>query len=254
VGSGDYGVEVVKIRAELHVHTVLSPCAEIEMIPPLVVAESIERGLGMIAITDHNSTANIRSVIKAAEGSDLRIFPGMELQTREEVHLLCLFDKMEQVDQLQALVDRHYPEMKNKPDFFGEQFIVDETGDFIKREDRLLITSVDISFEESVKEVHNLGGLAIPAHVNRKAYGLFANLGFIPQGLKVDALELSRHLSMADAQKFYPQVSGYPLLIGGDAHRLDEILGINEFNIQHRNIAEIKMALMGLDGRSVEII
>jgi 3',5'-nucleoside bisphosphate phosphatase len=244
----------VKIRAELHVHTVLSPCAEIEMIPPLIVAKSIERGLGMIAITDHNSTANIQSVIKAAEGSDLRIFPGMELQTREEVHLLCLFDHIEQVDQLQDQVNMHYPDLKNNPSFFGEQFIVDETGDFIKREDRLLITSVDIFFEECVKEVHNLGGLAIPAHVNRKAYGLFANLGFIPQGIDIDALELSRHLSVADAPKSFPQICGYPLLIGGDAHRLDEILGINEFEIQHRNISEIKLALMGVDGRSVVII
>ena len=224
------------------------------MIPPLVVAESIDLGLGMIAITDHNSTANISSVIKAAEGTDLKIFPGMELQTREEVHLLCLFDTMDQVKQLQVLVDSHYPDLKNNQDFFGEQFIVDETGDFIQREERLLITSVDFSFEESVQEVHNLGGLAIPAHVNRKAYGLFANLGFIPEGLELDALELSRHIQIADALTLFPQVNDYPILIGGDAHRLEEILGANEFEIQHRTISEIKLALSGVEGRSVRII
>jgi 3',5'-nucleoside bisphosphate phosphatase len=254
VGNGDFGSEVVKIRAELHVHTVLSPCAEIEMIPPLIVAESIERGLGMIAITDHNSTANIGSVIKAAEGTDLKIIPGMELQSREEVHILCLFDRLEQVEQLQTFVDNHYPKLTNNTEFFGEQFIVDETGEFIQREERLLITSVDLSFEETVNAVHSLDGLAIPAHVNRTAYGLIANLGFIPETAKVDALEISKHLPINDALSLFPQVSGYPLLQGGDAHRLDEILGKNEFNIQHRNITEIKLALLGQHGRFFEII
>jgi len=244
----------VKIRAELHVHTVLSPCAEIEMIPPLIVAESIERGLGMIAITDHNSTANICSVMKAAEGTDLKIIPGMELQTREEVHVLCLFDRLEQAEELQSLVDDHYPDLKNNADFFGEQFIVDETGEFIKREERLLITSVDLSFDETVDAVHHLDGLVIPAHVNRKAYGLIANLGFIPKGLNIDALEISRHLQVLDAPSLFPQLSGYPLLQGGDAHRLEEILGKNEFDIGHRNISEIKLALQTSQDRSFVII
>ena len=224
------------------------------MIPPLIVAESIERGLGMIAITDHNSTANIHAVMKAAEGTDLKIIPGMELQTREEVHVLCLFDRLDQAEQLQALIDSHYPDLKNNQEFFGEQFIVDETGEFIKREERLLITSVDLSFEEVVHEIHDLEGMAIPAHVNRQAYGLFANLAFIPEGVQVEALELSRHLSIKDAPLLFPQVNGYPLLIGGDAHRLDEILGRNEFEIQHRTISELKLALMGVEGRSIDII
>ncbi len=244
----------MKIRAELHVHTVLSPCAEIEMIPPLIVAEAVDRGLGIIAITDHNATANIQAVMKAAEGTDLKIIPGMELQTREEVHILCLFDNLAQVEELQSVVDSHYPNLKNNQDFFGEQFIVDETGDFIQREERLLITSVDLSFEEAVNEIHKLEGLAIPAHVNRKAYGLFANLGFLPEGLEVDALEFSRHISIEDTPLLFPQATGHPLLSGGDAHRLDEILGRNEFDLQHRTISEIKLALMSVDGRFLKII
>jgi len=84
------------IRAELHVHTVLSPCAEIEMLPPLIVQEAVDREIQLIAITDHNATGNIAAVQKAAEGLPLTVLPGMELQTREEVHNLCLFETLEE--------------------------------------------------------------------------------------------------------------------------------------------------------------
>ena len=83
--------------ADLHVHTVLSPCAEIEMIPPLIVHRALQAGLALIAVTDHNSAENVAAVIEAAEGTGLTVLPGMEVQTREEVHLTCLFDSLEQV-------------------------------------------------------------------------------------------------------------------------------------------------------------
>jgi 3',5'-nucleoside bisphosphate phosphatase len=119
-------------RAELHVHTVLSPCAQVEMIPPLIVRSALENHINLIAITDHNHTANIAAVQKAAAGQlGLVVLPGMEIQTREEVHILCLFDSLEQAHSLQAFVDQKLPYINNNADFFGEQFVVDETGDFI---------------------------------------------------------------------------------------------------------------------------
>src|SRR5512136_1809744 len=104
------------LRAELHVHTVLSPCAEVEMIPPLIVQEALERGISLIAITDHNASSNVSAVQKAAVGSGLTVMPGMEVQTREEVHVLCLFDTIEQMSAWQALVDKSLPETPNNPD------------------------------------------------------------------------------------------------------------------------------------------
>ncbi|HHE71657.1 MAG TPA: PHP domain-containing protein, partial [Chloroflexi bacterium] len=79
-------------RADLHIHTVLSACAEVEMIPPLIVAEALRKGLDILAITDHNATANAPAVRQAAEGTPLTVLLGMELQTREEVDVLCLFE------------------------------------------------------------------------------------------------------------------------------------------------------------------
>ncbi|MBN1934335.1 MAG: PHP domain-containing protein, partial [Anaerolineae bacterium] len=88
-----------QLSVDLHVHTVLSPCAEVEMIPPLIVQQALEMGLDAIAITDHNCAANVSAVIEAARDSGLIVLPGMEVQSREEVHLLCLFDALSQVQQ-----------------------------------------------------------------------------------------------------------------------------------------------------------
>ena len=243
-----------KFRVEFHVHTVLSPCAEIEMIPPLIVSTAIDLGIDVIAITDHNSISNVEAVQKAAKNTNLSILPGMELQTREEVHLLCIFERLDQLANWNSIIEQRYPNIKNKPEYFGEQFIVDESGDFLRREEKLLITSVDISFDEAVNGVKNNGGLAIPAHINRQAYGLLANLGFIPQNTPVDALELSRQISIQDAKVKFPQISSYPLLRGGDVHRLEEFLGANEFIIESPTINEFINALNHLDGRSYKVI
>jgi PHP family Zn ribbon phosphoesterase len=237
-------------RADLHVHTVVSPCADVEMIPPLIVAEAVHQGIDIVAITDHNSTANIAAVQKAAQGFPLLIIPGMEVQTAEDVHVLCLFEKLEQALCWQELVDHHLPPLKNNPDFFGEQFIVDETGDFLTSEDRLLLTAADLSFEEAYQAVMALGGLFIPAHVNRKANGLLANLGFVPEDTPLDLLEISRHLSPADAKQQFPQIEKFPLIQNGDVHYLADFLGSLRLNMEYLSFQELRYALKNQLGRS----
>lgn len=243
-----------RYRAELHVHTVLSPCAEVEMIPPLIVQEAIDRGIDIIAITDHNATANITAVQKAAAGTNLIVFPGMEVQTEEEVHVLCLFDTVKQIEAWQAEVDLVLPKLENNIELFGEQFVVDHEGDFIRRESQLLINSAKISIDDVYEKVDALGGLAIPAHVDRKAFGLFANLGLISPAWPVAALELSRHLPAAEAVLRYPQLKGIPLIQSGDSHRLEEMLGLNQFCIAAPTITEIRKALAGQEERSSTIL
>jgi PHP family Zn ribbon phosphoesterase len=249
-------VTILKIfRAELHVHTVLSPCAEVEMIPPLIIQEAVDRGINILAITDHNSTANIKAVIKAAEGSGISILCGMELQTREEVHVLCLFDTLFQAEALQSIVSSAMPRLLNNPDFFGEQFVVDETGDFIRREDSLLLTSSSLTLKQACETVGNLGGLLIPAHVNRKAFGLLPTLGFIPEELSCnDVMEISRHISAEKAVSDYPELLGKVLIQSGDVHRLDEFLGVNQFKISNPTISELNMAFTNANGREFKIV
>ena len=244
---------VQQFRADLHVHTVLSPCAEVEMIPPLIVESALENDIHLIAITDHNSSANFLAVQKAAKDTPLVVLPGVELQTREEVHTLCLFDDYSQILKFQSIIDRSLPDFQNQPDHFGEQFIVDETGDFIRREDRLLLTSTQLSLKEAWQIVTDLGGLFIPAHVNRKAFGLIENLGFVPKDIKVNAVEISRHLTPTEAQLKFPQLKGYPIIQNGDVHRLDEFLGALIFNISEATTYEINLALSESQGRSFSV-
>jgi PHP family Zn ribbon phosphoesterase len=223
------------------------------MIPPLIVQEALERGINLIAITDHNSSANVAAVQKAASGTELTVLPGMELQTREEVHVLCLFDTLEQMESWQAEVDASLPDIQNNIDYFGEQFVVDETGEFIRREARLLITSANLTLKESVEGVNRLGGLAIPAHVNRRAFSLIANLGFVPPDLPLEALEISRHISPQAACDTFPQLKNYALIQSGDVHRLEEFMGVNVFRLVGPTIAEIRKALLNQAGRSITI-
>jgi hypothetical protein len=244
---------VKKYLAELHIHTVLSPCAEVEMIPPLIVQEALDKGINMIAISDHNASANVNPVIQAAQGTGLAVLPGMEVQSKEEVHVLCLFDTLEQLAIFQNCIDAHIPSLANDPDHFGEQFVVDENGEFLRRENQLLLTSVNLSIEELFRFVNELGGLSIPAHIDRKAYGLIAVLGFIPADLNIEAVEISRNISIDQASHLSPSMKNYPIIISGDAHRLDEIIGMNVFHLEEPTIAEIRKALRGEFNRSFHI-
>jgi len=241
-------------RADLHVHTVLSPCAEIEMIPPLIVQEAIERGIDLIAITDHNASANVEAVQRAAQGSGLVVLPGMEVQSREEVHILCLFETLEQLSAWQAEVDAALPDLPNRPDFFGEQLVVDEEGEFIRTEPRLLLTSTRFSIDQVYERVNALGGLVIPAHVERATNGLFPILGLVSASWPVEAFEISRHTTPEKARAKFPALANYPLIQSGDVHMLESFIGSTHFTIETRTLAEIQLALRGQDGRNVKII
>lgn len=223
------------------------------MIPPLIVQAALRQGINLIAITDHNSSANVEAVQKAALNTGLAVLPGMELQTREEVHLLCLFETLAQLGAWQKQVDAALPPLENDIDYFGEQFVVDETGEFLRRETQLLLTSASLTLDEAVERVTGLGGLAIPAHVNRPAFSLIANLGFVPPGLPFAALEISRHLTPAQACAQFPQLQIYPLIQNGDVHRLDEFLGANLCWLAAPTLAELQLALHQEGGRSLEV-
>lgn len=246
-------MSIRQFRADLHVHTVLSPCAEVEMIPPLIVETALDMGISLIAITDHNATANINAVQKAAIGTPLAVLPGMELQTKEDVHFLCLFDRTDQIDVFQQIINSTLPNLRNNDEAFGAQFVVDESGDFIRNEERLLATSSSLTVNDAFKIVSELGGLFIPAHINRKTFGLIENLGFIPPDIPFVAVEISRHITPDEARLKFPSVKKIPIIQNGDVHRLDEFLGTLHLLIKEPTIAEIILALRGESGRSYKI-
>lgn len=240
-------------RADLHVHTVLSPCAEVEMIPPLIVQQALEQDIDIIAITDHNASANVRAVQKAAQGTALTVLPGMEVQSREDVHLLTLFGDLETLAAWQQQVDGALPDIPNDVHYFGEQFIVDESGQFIRSEPRLLISSTEFSIDEIFTRVAALGGIVIPAHVERKSYGLFPSLGLVSDTWNLLALEISPHTTPEKVGRLFPATRRYPLIQSGDVHLLDQFLGSTRFTLDSPTLMEIRMAFHNIAGRRVWI-
>jgi PHP family Zn ribbon phosphoesterase len=239
--------------ADLHIHTVLSGCAEVEMIPPLIIRQAKRLGLNLIAITDHNACHNAEAMIRASEGTGIHVLPGMELQSREEVHLLCLFDTFRQCQQWQEEAFRNLPPLSNKEEAFGAQFVVDSFGEWVRTEERLLAVSTHMGLEEVVAKVHSMGGMVIPAHVDRPAFSLLSNLGMIPDSLRVDALEVTPQFVPSIGLQCWPQLKEWCLIVNGDAHRLQEIQNRTEFILAAPEVREIHLALKGEGGRKVKI-
>jgi PHP family Zn ribbon phosphoesterase len=238
---------------DLHVHTVLSPCAEVEMIPPLIIKRAKQLGLGMIAITDHNACHNVEALVKASEGSGVHVFPGMEVQTREEVHLLCLFDTVAQCQEWQEQVFRGLPPLTNREEVFGPQYVVDASGEWVRTEERLLSVSTHLRLEEAIARVHELSGIAIPAHVDRPSFSLLSNLGFVPENLGVEGLEVTSRFSPESGFDQWPQLKSWSLIVNGDAHRLLEMQNRTLFEIAVPAVQELSFALMGQNGRRVSV-
>ncbi len=230
---------MIHFRAELHIHSVLSPCAGIEMIPPIIVEEALARGINLIAITDHNASANVAAVIKAAEGKNLTVLPGIELETAEEIHLVCLFPNLSQLARFQQIVDQNLPPLTNNEEFFGIQLVVNEAGEFIRKDTHLLSTATRLSLEDAAKHVLQLGGKFFPAHIEREENGILARLGTIPPELPTQIVEISRFTTPQKVLTQYPELSRYHFIQGGDVHYINDMLGAVLFDAPDNRFSTI---------------
>ncbi len=241
-------------RADLHIHTLLSPCGDLEMSPINIVRKAREMQLDIIGITDHNSTRQLPLIVELAREKDLFVLMGTEVTTREEVHCLAFFEKLEEIVEFQKYLDEHLVGMKNDPHRFGYQVVVDRDEQIVYEEERLLIAALDQGLDQVEKMVHELNGLFIPAHVNRERYSLTSQLGFIPAGLNADALEISGHITREKFLEDNPHLEGYAIIRSSDAHTPEKIgETVTEFWIKTCDFQEIKMALKQLEGRKVMV-
>ncbi|HZX46404.1 MAG TPA: PHP domain-containing protein [Clostridia bacterium] len=211
------------IALDLHIHSVLSPCGDSDMTPNNIVNMACLKGLDAIAVTDHNSAENVEAVMELGHKKGIVVLPGMEVQSREEVHFLCYFQDLEGVLGFQQRVYDHLVG-ENRPDFFGEQVVMDNKDRVKGYNDRLLIGSVELSVEQIVNMVTSLGGRVVPAHVDKKTYSIISNLGFIPPGLDIKSVEVSDPDNTAGLLRQYSQLKGYRIIHSSDAHRLGDIL------------------------------
>jgi predicted metal-dependent phosphoesterase TrpH len=218
-------------RADLHVHTVLSGCAEPEMIPPALVARAREVGLDLVGVVDHNAAGNAVAVVEAA-GSNIMVLPGLEVETRESVHLLCLFDAPAPALEIQELVFAHLPPAGRIARAFGACRLAASDGSLVGEERRPLYMATDLSVEEVAREAHHRGALVLAAHAHRRAHGLLGVLGFVPAGLALDGLESG------------PGGLQPGFLCSSDAHRLSEIgTRYTVFEVETPSVEELRRAI-----------
>lgn len=220
---------MTRAAVDLHIHSALSPCSEEDMTPNNIVNMSFIKGIDIIAVTDHNHAGNARAVMKCAKKRGVVAVPGMEVATREEVHLVCLFPGLDEVLKMQDSIYKSLPDIKNRPDIYGEQLLMDENDDVTGYVEKLLITGADMGVEDVVSDVQELGGVVIPAHVDRESYSMLWNLGDIPDDLSINYLELSAACDKDNFLKRYPKLRKYNFIKSSDAHSLQYILERESF-------------------------
>ncbi len=208
----------MELYYDLHIHSSLSPCADDDMSPANICGMAHLKGLDLIAITDHNAGDNLPYVKEAADYYGLLFLPGIEVTTKEEVHLLGYFLNVNDGVEAGQFFKKHLPPMKNKPAFFGNQLVQNTDDETVTIEEAMLIGATDLSISDCVKEIEQRNGICIPAHINRGANGILTNLGFIPKDVFFTTLEISKGLKVDNSLTL-----GKGVLHSSDAHRLGDI-------------------------------
>lgn len=241
------------VKVDLHLHTVLSPCGDLEMGASEVVSKVLQEGIEVLAVTDHNSCLNYPALAGASEGLGLTIIPGMEVQTVEDIHVVTLFPDYEKALLCQDWVWETLPDIPNREDLFGYQVVIDKNNDVLEMVSRLLLQGTDRTVDQLIRKVHELKGLAILAHVDRSSFSYLAVLGFIPEDLPVDAVEISARATEADAAEIIEGYPGRTFLKSSDSHRLSDIdeARCSTMILAEPSFDEVKKALLRQGGREV---
>lgn len=242
----------VEFRADLHIHTCLSPCSELSMTPKRIVEKAASLGINILAICDHNTAEHAEVTSALAKKKGIRVIAGLEVNSAEEVHILGLFGSLTDALNMQTVVYENLQPGENDEDAFGMQVLVNENDEVLGFNKRLLIGATDLSVNRIVELIHGFNGLAIASHIDREGFGIIGQLGFIPERVEFDALEISHRTSRDKAQALYGLYSHIPWITSSDAHRLADIgRSATGFVMEHAAFDEMRLALKGVEGRRV---
>lgn len=209
----------MKLYYDFHIHSALSPCGDNDMTPNNLINMSIIKGLDAVALTDHNACENVRAAAAVA-GDKIIFIPGMEVETSEEVHIVTLFPTADAAEEMQRILVDSSPYIPNRPEIFGNQYIMDENDEICGEIDRMLVTASGLDIYTVVAAAKDLGGIAYPAHIDRESYSVLSNLGFIPPDLDISAVEITEK-SRAALEGEYS--NRYNIITSSDAHYLWDI-------------------------------
>lgn len=215
------------------------------MTPRAIVNTALERSLDLIAVTDHNTATMTPVVAQVARDKGLAYLYGLELHTREDVHLLAYFDDeatcLAFSDEIYALLPDGYED----PYGLGEQIQVDAEENILRYEPKFLVNGLDLSFADATRRITELGGLAVPAHIDREFFGVLSQMGKLPEGLGFSIIEVRG--------ESIPEICGdAAILRTSDAHFLNGIgKRVTYITVKELTISELHKAAAGIGGRSI---
>ena len=204
----------MKITYDLHIHSVLSPCADDQMTPANIVGWAKLSGIDAVAIADHNAIANVQVAIAVGNAYDV-VVPAMELQTAEDIHILCLFEKFEDLQSFYNSIS--FTNLQNRTEIFGEQWIMDDDDNVIATEPRMLLVASEISVEDVTSLAKQYNGIAIAAHIDREENGMVAILGAVTDNFSVV------EVSPTATDSICMHCQGKKVITNSDAHVLEDI-------------------------------
>lgn len=237
-------------KADLHIHSVLSPCGGLDMSPKAVMQAAAQKGVDLIAITDHNCMANCVAYAEVAKEYGLNYLYGIEVQTAEEIHIIALFDSWKDAEPFGDLIYQSLLPIDNNPDFFGDQVIIDKDENILGMEGRALINSSILSYEEVFEKVKEFNGFAFPAHVDAPTFSVIAQLGFMPEGGGVIAAGITAKANRENVIDRFPYLKNFALIRNSDAHYpVDIASGYTDFFLETPCLDEIIQACQHSNGR-----
>lgn len=208
---------------DFHIHSCLSPCADNDMTPQNIAGMATLAGLNIVALTDHNTVKNCPAFFKAAKQNGIIAVAGMELTTAEDIHIVCLFEKLDEALSFGEEIEKHRIRIKNRTDIFGDQLILDEEDNIVGTDEYLLSNATDISYDDVLELVDSFNGVSFPAHVDREANGVIATLGTFPEEPAFKIAEFHNAEKIEEYKEKYPIIKSKLITIGSDAHFLWDI-------------------------------
>ena len=210
-------------KYDFHVHSCLSPCAENDMTPANIAGLASLLGLEIVALTDHNTSANCPAFFAAAKRHGIVPVGGMELTTAEDIHVICLFDTLDGAMAFDKAVAAHRIRIANRPEIFGDQLVMDEDDNIISTEPDLLINATDLDLYAAHTLCTEYGGVCHPAHIDRQSNGIVAVLGDFPEEPRFSSFELNDGASFDEYIRRFPNLKNKNFVVCSDAHRLEAL-------------------------------
>lgn len=213
----------MRLFYDLHLHSCLSPCGDMDMTPNNLVNMAKLLGLDVIALTDHNTSRNCAAAMAVGREIGLTVIPGMELTTAEDIHAVCLFPTLEKAMAWDAYVDAHRIKIRNRADIYGRQVLMNENDEEVGELEHLLLPATEIPITSAYQTVKSFGGICFPAHIDRDSLSILSVLGEIDAACGFKTAELADKSKLEALRRLHPILDTLQLVTDSDAHYLENM-------------------------------